>query len=508
MARNVTAASRPRSPVKTTLSGVVSAIGSHLELPFHVPPGVERIDVAMTRSTADAKVGIGLFDAHGAGYQSAGFRGVYGDERSSFFVSTAAASLSFLPGPMPPGTWTVIVPVFAVPTPTRVTVEVTMSFDAQGAPFQPGPLPGVVLDEPGWYRGDLHCHTTASSDAWSSHRAMNPAQWAQACRHVGLDFVAMTDHNVISQNYFLARDAGADVLLIAGEEMTNWSHGHATVSGIDVGQWLDWRQTPLGLPMPTGTDGARIRDFLRVAESMGAYVAAAHPSARALTWQFQVDARADPKSRTHGYEVWNGGKGGWGANDEASLRMWDSMLAQGWHTVANGGSDLHGVDDISTQVGAPTTVVYAQRLAQPAIIAALKAGRAFVTSGPDGVELYLTASRPGQRTSVGGTVFGAVGEVVSVYARVRGGGGMRVTFTSDGRPVSTRAVASDDETVAVDVPIGAGPGYVRAEVRGADGDMQAFTNPIWFRPGSVPSGYVAEVWPVPPHVGPRRTAQA
>lgn len=500
-------------PRTVVLTATVSGTGSYTRLPFQVPTGTTRIDVRMTKSEPTAALGIGLFDARGDDYQSPGFRGIYGEERSQFFVSTAAASEAFMPGPMPAGQWTVLVPVFRAPIPTRVTVEVTMSFGPQGAPFRPGPKPGVVLDEPGWYRGDLHCHTTASSDAWSSGSAMTPAQWADACRKAGLDFVAMTDHNVVSQNYFLARDAGVDVLLMPGEEMTNWFHGHATVSGIDIGQWLDWRQTPLGLPLPSGH--ARIRDFLRVAEGMGAYVAAAHPAAAHLAWQFTADAETDPASRVAGWEVWTGP---WQPDDEASLATWDHMLGRGWRVNANGGSDLHGVvNDGGTAVGLPTTVVYADRLATRDVVAALKAGRSFITRTPDGVEIYLSAARPGQAVGVGGTVYGAPGDPVTVTAQVRRGGGMRLVLISGGTPVFTRPLAGDDETVQTVVPIPAAGGYVRAEVRGiprpnpvnpkaSQGDMEALTNPVRLVVGDPPPGYVAEVPPVPSEVGPRRTS--
>lgn len=183
---------RMRPPQRLTLKGTVVGIGSYLELPFRVPRGVQRIDVALHKSNDQAKLGVGLFDSHGAGYQSGGFRGIYGEERSAFFVSTSGASESFMPGPMPAGIWTVLVPVFNAPAPTDVAVDVTLRFDPQGAAFRHGPEVGVVLDRPGWYRGDLHCHTTASSDAWSSHSAMTPAQWADASRKAGLDYVAMT----------------------------------------------------------------------------------------------------------------------------------------------------------------------------------------------------------------------------------------------------------------------------------------------------------------------------
>ncbi|GAA1236112.1 CehA/McbA family metallohydrolase [Oryzihumus leptocrescens] len=504
-------AARTRPGQRLTLTTTVVGTGSYAQLPFPVPRGVQRIDVAMTKSSSQASLGIGLFDAHGPGYQSAGFRGVYGEERAAFHVSTADASPAFVPGHMPAGTWTVLIPVFKAPVPTTVTVTVDLSFDPQGAPFRPGPEPGVVLDAPGWYRGDLHCHTTASSDAWASGSAMTPAEWATACRAAGLDYVAMTDHNVISQNYFLARDAGADMLLMPGEEMTNWFHGHATVSGLEVGQWLDFRQSPLGAPLPTG--GARIREFISVAESMGAYVAAAHPLGAHLSWQFMADAEADPRSRTHGFEVWTGP---WQADDEASLAAWDTMLNSGWRTVANGGSDLHGVrNDGGFAVGKPTTVVYSARLAKRDIITALKAGRCFITRDPNGVEVYLTATAPGQETYVGGSVYGAAGDPVTIRVRVRQAGGMRLILVANGSPVDVVPVASDDQAVEVTIPVPPGGGYVRAEVRGIprrvpdnpaanEGDMEALTNPIFLSDGPVPAEHRAERAPAPDQPGPRR----
>lgn len=502
---------RQRADLTTTLTAVLFGTAWYKRLPFTVPPGVHRLDVTMTKSSAQAAVGLGLFDASGAGYQSGGFRGIFGEERSSFFVSTSGASEGFVPGPMPPGTWTVLVPVFRALVPTRVTVTIRMSFVEDGPAFEPGPLPGVVVDAPGWYRGDLHCHTTASSDAWATPLALTPAGWADACRAYGLDFVAMTDHNVISQNYFLARDAGADVLLIAGEEMTNWFHGHATVSGLDVGQWLDFRQSPVGLSLPTGS--ARISDALALAEEMGAYVAAAHPMAGPLGWQFLAEAMFSHQARTHGFEVWTGP---WRHDNELALATWDRMLRRGWRTVANGGSDLHRLDDDrGFGVGKPTTVAYARRLAQPDVVGAIRAGRCFVTRAPDGVEVYLTATRPGQETYVGGSVYGAAGDPVTVRARVRSGGGMQLTLVAQDGRVHTQRLNGDDVTVEIRVPVPRGGGYIRAEVRGGPRprllhrragrlDMEAFTNPIWLVVGDPPPGYVSERAPVPQRVGPRR----
>lgn len=492
-----------REPVRLRLVTTVLGIGDYRQLPFEVPVGVTRIDVAMARSDAAAKVGIGLFDARGAAYQSAGFRGVYGSERSAFFVSTREASEAFMAGPMPAGTWTILLPVFGAPR-TQVTIDVTLSFGPAGAPFRPAPEPGVVVDAPGWYRGDLHCHTTASSDAWASGSALTPAGWAEACRSTGLDFVALTDHNVVSQNDALARDAGADVLLMPGEEVTNWFHGHATVTGIEAGAWLDFRQTPSGLPLER--DHARVTELMRAAEAMGAYVSAAHPSAVHLAWQFQAEAVADPAARTHGYEVWTGP---WGLDDEFSLTTWDTMLSKGLRVVANGGSDVHGVlNDGGFAVGRPTTVVYAARLAKADVVAALRAGRCFITRSPEGVELYLVASRPGQSAYTGGSVHGGVGDPVAIRIRVRRAAGMRLNLVAKGESIGVFVVTRDDQTFEVTVPIPSGGGYVRADVRGVprglEGDMEAISNPIHLVVGDPPAGQVSESAPPPARPGPRR----
>jgi hypothetical protein len=212
--------------------------------------------------------------------------------------------------------------------------------------------------------------------------------------------------------------------------------------------------------------------------------------------------------------VWTGP---WRADDEAALTAWDGLLRRGRRTVANGGSDLHGVTNPEgNAVGTPTTVVYAQRLARTEVIAALRAGRSFITRSPQGAEVYLTALRPGQETCVGGTVYGAVGDRVTVRARVRRAGGMRFTFVAPGTSLDTVPLGSDDQVVEAVVPIPRRGGYVRAEVRGRPQpgpgvptagalDMQAFTNPIFLVVGTRPGGYTAGAAPVPGRSGPRRS---
>ena len=168
------------------------------------------------------------------------------------------------------------------------------------------------------------------------------------------------------------------------------------------------------------------------------------------------------------------------------------MLGQGRRIFANGGSDTHGTQNTGGfGLGMPTTVV-----------AALKAGRAFVARRPPrqgGAEVYLSAAGTGgQRQIVGGAVYGGAGDTVEFSALVRKGSGMRLMLLRDGAQVLTQPITSDEQTVVLTKPVGTG-GYVRAELRGepftdpenpAAGrlDMEALTNPIFLVQGAEPAG--------------------
>lgn len=504
----------PRAPQTLRLTGTAAGTGNYQYHAFPVPEGTNRVDVRIVKDGA-AKTGLGLFDQRGSHYGTLGdpngFRGIYGEERGEFFVAADAASQSFVPGPIEPGEWTVIVPVFSAPTPVRYTIEVTLSAGPQGRPFRWGDDLDVVLDEPGWYRGDLHAHTPESSDAFASGSALTPTQWAQECRRIGLDYLALTDHNVVSQNFAIADSAGEDVLLMAGEEMTNWFYGHATVSGISPGDWFDWRQLPGGeltaQPDPrTGT----IAQFLEAVRASGAYVSAAHPLGATLAWRFFPEAAADPAARTDGLEIWTGP---FQADDEAMLGLWDSMLRAGQRIVGNGGSDLHGVDnDGGFASGSPTTVVHADALSKRAVLDALRRGRSFVTRLPEGVEVYLAGTAvDGQRQIMGGTLHGAPTDTADFEILVRRAGGMRLSVIRDGVVATVVPITSDEQTVPFSTPIGSG-GFVRVEVRGEavfDGrasrtDMEAFSNPVFLETGPPPAGTRPDPTRPPEQAGPRR----
>ena len=477
--------------------------GEYLYLPFTVPKGVRRVDLELSKSGGDASVGIGLFDHRGPQYQSDGFRGMYGAERRTCYVSASDASRSFFPGPVNPGTWTAFVPVFDLTRPTTISVRVTLTYgrssESTPAPHQGRSVP-VVSSEPGWYGGDLHTHTPESSDAWASGSALSPRGWAERAATTGLDFVSLTDHNVVTQNLQrrrAMRSQGGDVLLLGGEEMTNFFHGHATVTGLEGDQWVDFRQRPRGIPLRDHE--ARIQQFVRTTRRFGTYTAAAHPmlAINDNEWDFFYEALEDPTARLDGMEVWSGP---WTPDDEASLRLWDRLLQAGWRITGSGGSDTHDKDggDFGLQPGTPTTRVYAESLSTPGIVRGLRQGRVHISVAPDGPELLLEGCADGSTAMIGETLTAPPDATVTFEATVRGGAGHTLFFVRDGEQTAATRIRRDEETVTVTQPMGPG-GYLRLELRGrpdirpdevkrSRGGMKALTNPIFLSPdGTEPS---------------------
>lgn len=159
--------------------------------------------------------------------------------------------------------------------------------------------------------------------------------------------------------------------------------------------------------------------------------------------------------------------------------------------AANGGSDTHGTKNSGGFApGYPTNVVYAEELSRDAVVSALKRGRAFVTRKPDGAELYLSAEGPaGQSQVVGGEIQGGPADLVRFSVLVRRGTDMTLVLLRDGEPVQVTPIFSEEQTVELEQPVGAG-GYVRAELLGSPEldpanplagreGMEALTNPIF-----------------------------
>ena len=325
-------------------------------LPVEVPPGCRALRVELDYDRAAATLDLGCLGP-------AGFRGWSGGVRRSFVISTGDATPGYLAGELEPGTWQVIIGIYRVPPGgTGYRVTATAADAARGPGEATGPAaPPPPLERPArrelpaaagrrWLAGDLHAHTVHSDGALTVPEL--------ACRAVGrgLDFLAVTDHNTVSQHAELgAASARYGITLLAGQEVTT-DAGHAGVLG-DVG-WVDFRGSP--------------DDWLAHAERRGGLMSVNHPIAGHVSWLHAMRGRP-PLA-----EVWH-----WSWLDP----RWTTPLAwwMAWDPAAIpvGGSDWHRPGD-DAELGTPTSWVECEDTGPGAVLDGLRAGRVAISARRDG----------------------------------------------------------------------------------------------------------------------------
>lgn len=387
---------------------------------FDVPPGTGSVKVTLAYDkTAGNTVDLGLFD-------SSGFRGWSGGKRSEVLVSADRATPGYLPGPMPPGRWKVVLGLYEVnPEGVRVRLDIEVTpGESQAAPAS---VPEwTPRGGPAWYRGDLHMHTEHSDGDQTTDQLV-----AYARQH-GLRFLGLTEHNTVSHH----RAFSSDVLLIPGLEVTT-RRGHFNVWGAPRGHWLDFRSA--------------IEPLFEEVRQLGGVLSVNHPFAtcKGCVWEYGFDLPCDSM------EVWNGP---WDPTDELALENWLILLAQGRRLPMVGSSDSH---KMSEPIGRPTLHVWAEELSQEAILAGVRAGRSYATATPDAPPLVL---RAGGRE---------IGETLPVSGPVEvqvEGPGHLILVSANGlvpvRPGKTRLELSR---------------FVLLVARDATGQVVGLTNPIYLQ---------------------------
>ncbi len=470
------------------------AVSPYRLVPFVLDevPVALRIRLALDPPQGNAcSVDLGLFGPGSTEFGSDAFRGWSGSERSEVWLGDGRATPGYRPGPLPAGTWRVLLGLDRIPASGctfRLTVESLERSPHAWPPDAPplpsptstandgpvdsafpsatgrGPDPGGT-DGPGWYRGDLHCHTVHSDGAET------PETVVAAARKVGLDFLAVTDHNTDSHLPWLRALAGRELLLIAGEEITTYA-GHANAWGIE--RWIDFRPDV----------GPGVAGSIAAAHAQGALVSINHPKPDD-PWLHDPDLPVDA------VEVWNGP---WSGSDPAhandiSLAWWADRLARGLRATAVGGSDMHGFRADQQPIGTPVTWVRADSLSGASILAGIRAGRVVITRDPIGPRPDLHArTELGRRASIGDALAVGPGEPVEVDWRVVGGRGTTVRLVSARGLESTAAVESGDArgTFRLEPPTSGTPGgaagHVRLEVVDRIGGVVGLTNPVHLVP--------------------------
>lgn len=352
--------------VRVNVTRADQARDPYFYIPVSVPVGTTRIDVTLAYPKADdCVIDLGMFDPGMTAYPSeGGFRGWSGGFRDRFFVATDDATPGYVHGPMPAGEWNVILGLYKVPA-NGAEVTVTIALDSAERVTNPQPERTFpVRTGAGWYRGDLHCHTFHSDAAGS------PETLHRAAMQAGLDFLAIADHNTITQRRYFHPASSPELVFVRGMEVTT-AVGHANVYGVD--EWIDFRMT-------------RPSDAHVLAEMVhrkGGLLSINHDKPT-IPWDYEFPA-ADCQ------EVW---QSTWMAWNWVSLGRWQDRLAAGLRISAIGGSDYHQPAKLQPEgplaLARPTTVLWLPELSEDAVLAAMKAGRGYVTEGPKGPHLEIS----------------------------------------------------------------------------------------------------------------------
>ncbi|MCW2638044.1 MAG: hypothetical protein JWP76_350 [Dactylosporangium sp.] len=325
-------------------------------LPVDVPPGARSLGVSLAYDAGQGVLDLGCLDPDGQ------FRGWSGGARSEFTITQRWATPGYLPGPVTPGSWRVVLGLHRVPpegVSWTVTGEAALAVpDAPevGAVATPARPPSRNLPAPPgltWLAGDLHSHTVHSDGA------LTVAQLAVLAAGNGLDFLAVTDHNTVSHHGELtaAGEAGG-LVLVPGQEITT-DRGHANAYG-DIG-WVDFRRPA--------------NEWLSAVDARGGLLSVNHPLGGDLAWLHPLDERP-PLA-----EVWHSG---WWDRTWGAPLAW--LLAWGADTVPVGGSDFHSLVQ-PERPGHPTTWVACEERTVDGVLAGLATGLVAITESPTGPAL-------------------------------------------------------------------------------------------------------------------------
>ena len=428
-------------------------------VPFDVPAGTGSLRIAYSYDGADGNnvIDLGLFEPGSLELGTRAFRGYSGGSKSEVVISAADTTPGYRAGALPAGTWHVMLGLYKV---TDTGVDVTLTVETAPGPPPPAPaastsprgIPGTPplrsgQAGPQWYKGALHTHTLHSDGA------ATPGDLVRRVRDAGFDFVFITDHNNTTHRAELqAQLPAADrPLWLVGEEVTT-PGGHASVWGLDPGEWVDFRVRP---------EDRRMRELIDAAHRQGALFSINHPvsDCAGCSWEHDVDG-------IDAIEIWNGSH----TSPESGSLLWDRLLTAGTRVTGVGASDWHRDP---SRIDVANVRVYAPSLAPGAILDAIKAGRVIVAR--DGaVHTPDVVVRSGSQSARIGDTLAVSGPVRIELTATDLAGGEAVVISRGERAGHTRIGA--DGRAAIE---GQFAGYVRVELFDADGAVAAATNPVF-----------------------------
>ena len=398
--------------------------GSYYRLPLKVPAGMEEMPIRYSYDRGGNNcVDLGLCDEKGD------FLGWSGSARQEIQIGPYFSTPGYRLTELREGTWYILVGAYHIPE-EGLEVRYEITYRAPG---------------PRWLKGDLHMHSTASDGQYE------PFTLAQRAKKLGLDFIAVADHNNYCENLHLPVLPG--LTMIPAVEWTHYK-GHINFFGVEA---------PFENSFVANTE-EQMRTLLAQVAARGALISLNHPKDALCPYLWEAD------EGFHMIEVWNG------PMRPGNLRAadwWHQLLLTGKRIPIVGGSDFHR-DKGPVRLGHPTTFVYAETPAVKDICSALAHGRSFVTSGPDGVRL-----------SIDGVCFGDRCKPQRgrrwTFRAENGGPGMKLRLMTD-RGISAEADLHLDGTALISLPEDDWRfAYLTVGFKvGEHFWLRAISNPVWF----------------------------
>ena len=343
-------------------------MATHVPHKFMVPEGTGTVRLDFSHAPNHPGVGSIPHQLSISVYGPNGARGTrHNNDDQQPVISSNWSSPGYLSGTIEAGEWIVELDVHRILPPGNVEYWIDVFCETKETKV-PSPFPGPLMPDrirrrgQGWYTGDLHGHTFHSDGDYS------PADFLAEAWNRGYDFVALTDHNTLSAIPEITSLAGEGMTIISGVELTTF-HGHAVVLGAHG--WTEWRVK----------DGSSMSALATGLQEAGAVYIIAHPKSEGhpictgCRWSYS-DMMPGPARHV---EIWN--RDWAGSHNETALNQYYNWLNEGFRIVASSGTDTHRPMPSGIRIAANR--IHAMDNTPDEILAGLRRGHCFVTSGPE-----------------------------------------------------------------------------------------------------------------------------
>ncbi len=415
-------------------------------LSFDVPSGCGSLSITVSRTTErETQIPAALFDSRGNNRVFRAPEGASGYYEDSYQIKENEASSGAIPGQIYPGKWKLIL----YKRRFSEDFDAVLTVNAEKCSTGESEIPSfsfsseIVSKESGWYRGELHVHSSESTGRKSVSRVLDAAKKAD------LDFIAITDHFTSSHWGEIEKHFRQYGILCMQSMEVSGDRGHANIHGLK--KWIN----------PLVDDNDEISAFLGIEKpsmekiadqihAMGGIFGINHPLSGMVSWHYAEF----PIEKADMIDIWAAPDG------PVSLcypTLYDNYLAQGYKLTAVGSSDSHDPEkDGPWKFGQLFTYVYAPSLSEQGIIEGIKRGRVYVAAG---------SSRMDYRIKYRGKEY-SMGDDIS-YS----GGDITILFSIASNPSGNLFVMVSGELAAVEY-IEAGDSWHEYELTLAERDIR------------------------------------